>query len=400
MTVEFSSESWFDRIKDSFRSVLAGLALFVVAFPILFWNEGRAITTARSLEEGAGAVVSVSADKIDAANEGKLVHFSGTTVPDGNLTDPDFGISMPALHIFRTVEMYQWVEKKKEEKEKKVGGKVETKTTYTYEKTWSSDVEDSKDFKEKKGHVNPGAFPVEELELHAQKVTVGAFNIPQNLINRMTFSDELPADESMLAKVSPSLKGRLKVAEKRFYLGTNPASPEIGDVRISFRIVKPDVVSIVSQQMGSTLTPYQTKAGGTVELLERGAKPAAAMFQAAQDANTMMTWILRFMGFLFMAIGLYMCFRPVAVLGDVIPFIGSMIAFSAGVAASVIAFSLSFVTIAVSWFFFRPVLSIVLLLVGVGAFVALKKFAPKKESAGNKPPPKDKGDDAGSSLSY
>ena len=40
------------------------------------WNEGRAVRTAESLEEGAGAVVSVPADAVDPGNEGKLVHVS------------------------------------------------------------------------------------------------------------------------------------------------------------------------------------------------------------------------------------------------------------------------------------------------------------------------------------
>ena len=36
-----SSESWFGRIIGSIKSVLVGLVLFVAAFPLLFWNEGR-----------------------------------------------------------------------------------------------------------------------------------------------------------------------------------------------------------------------------------------------------------------------------------------------------------------------------------------------------------------------
>lgn len=35
------------------------------------------MTTFKSLSEGAGAVVSVSADQVDSANEGKLVHGIG-----------------------------------------------------------------------------------------------------------------------------------------------------------------------------------------------------------------------------------------------------------------------------------------------------------------------------------
>jgi len=380
---EYSSESWFDRIKGSFRSVLTGLALFVVAFPILFFNEGRAVKTARSLEEGAGAVVSVPSDKVDAANDGKLVHFSGTATPKGTLEDPLFGISVPALHFYRSAEMYQWVEKQKEEKDKKVGGAVEKKITYTYEKGWSAELIDSKEFKEKKDHDNPATLPVPSEELHAADVTVGAFTLPANLIARIDNNDKFPVDEALLAKVSPTLRGKLKVHNQTFYLGADPANPAIGDVKISFSVVKPAAVSIAAQQAGNSLMPYKTKAGGNVELLEDGTVTAAQMFQSAQDNNSTLTWILRLLGFLAMAIGLYLVFRPVAVLGDVIPFVGSMLAFGAGAAGLVVSFALSLVTIAVAWFFYRPVLSIVLLVLGVGGFVGLKMATKGKGS----PPP-------------
>ncbi|HWN43032.1 MAG TPA: hypothetical protein VNW71_12480 [Thermoanaerobaculia bacterium] len=68
-----TSKSWFSRLAESIKSVLVGLVLFVVSFPILFWNEGRSVKTARSLEEGSGAVVSVSSDLVAPGNEGKLL---------------------------------------------------------------------------------------------------------------------------------------------------------------------------------------------------------------------------------------------------------------------------------------------------------------------------------------
>lgn len=125
-----SSQSWFSRIISSIKSVLVGLALFVISFPVLFWNEGRAVQTARSLEEGAGAVVSVPADSVDAANEGKLVHVSGA-VSTQPLTDPDLGVQAEGVKLVRNVEMFQWKEEERSEKKKKLGGGEETVTTYT-----------------------------------------------------------------------------------------------------------------------------------------------------------------------------------------------------------------------------------------------------------------------------
>ena len=67
---ETTSVSWFGRLRRSVGGVVIGLLLIIGMVVLLFWNEGRAVTTARSLAEGAGAVVSVGADAVNAANEG------------------------------------------------------------------------------------------------------------------------------------------------------------------------------------------------------------------------------------------------------------------------------------------------------------------------------------------
>src|SRR6185436_7703500 len=93
MVSEVTSVSWFDRIKESFKGILVGLAFFAGSFPLLWWNEGRAVKTEKSLNEGQGAVISVPSDKVNPANNMKLVHLSGKATTSETLTDPDFLIS-------------------------------------------------------------------------------------------------------------------------------------------------------------------------------------------------------------------------------------------------------------------------------------------------------------------
>ena len=64
-------ESWPSRLKGSIKSVLTGVLLVGSALTAMWCNEDRAVTTARSLEEGAGLVVSVASDAVDPANEGR-----------------------------------------------------------------------------------------------------------------------------------------------------------------------------------------------------------------------------------------------------------------------------------------------------------------------------------------
>ncbi len=83
---EVTHESWFARIGGAIKGVVVGLVIFAVSFPLLFWNEGRAVQRYKTLVEGAGAVVSAAADSVDAANEGALVRGSAATASDAALS--------------------------------------------------------------------------------------------------------------------------------------------------------------------------------------------------------------------------------------------------------------------------------------------------------------------------
>jgi hypothetical protein len=143
---EVTTTGWFSRLAGSVRSVLFGLILFGAAFPLLWWNEGRAVRVAESLDEGAGAVVSVSTDGVESENDGELVHLSGLARTEDVLKDADFGISETGLKLIRSVEMYQWTESVEQTKKKKTGGKEETRTTYRYKRKWSATPIDSSRF--------------------------------------------------------------------------------------------------------------------------------------------------------------------------------------------------------------------------------------------------------------
>jgi hypothetical protein len=372
---EVTSESWFSRLMGSIKSVVVGLALFGLSFPLLFWNEGRAVRTAKSLEEGAGAVQSVSADRVDASNEGKLVHMTGNATTSETLADPDFGVSANAIKLTRDVEMYQWAETKKSETRNKTGGGTETVTTYDYEKKWSSDRIDSSSFKESVGHANPAGWPFESWTGVAQKVTAGAFTLSQELVGRLGETQALRVDDAAVAKVSPALKGKLKANDGSLYLGANPGSPAIGDVRVSFKTVNPATVSLVARQVGETFEPYHAQAGDDILLLKYGTLSADAMFKAAQAENAMLTWILRGVGFFMMFIGLRMLFSPLVVFADVIPFMGTLLGAGLGLFAGLTAAVLSLLTIAVAWIFFRPLIGIALFALAVGGIVLLVRKA-------------------------
>jgi hypothetical protein len=171
---ETTTVSWGSRLGSSMKGVLAGLALFVIGFPVLFWNEGNSVKTAKALDEGEGACIPVeSIEKVDPEMEGQLVHMTGVATTQDVLTDDQFGVSATAIALKRTTEMFQWVEHSETKETKKLGGKVERTTTYTYSKEWLETAIDSSGFKEQ-GHDNPGFIEFPSEEKRAANVAFGA----------------------------------------------------------------------------------------------------------------------------------------------------------------------------------------------------------------------------------
>jgi hypothetical protein len=387
---EVTNQSWFSRIGGAIKGIIFGFILFIIAFPLLFWNEGRAVKTYKTLKEGGGAVVSVLADQVDANNEGKLIHLTGKATTEDILTDSVFGVSDNALRLRRNVEMYQWKESSQSETKKKLGGGTETVTTYSYSKEWSDSLIRSSSFKKSGEHENPGAMPYVAEEQTANRVTLGAFTLSSSQVNRINRFEPLSIGSD--TQSPESLDSRMIRQANSFYLGENPASPQVGDVRIQFESVAPTEVSIVAQQNGSGLRPYHAQAGGDIELLQIGAHTAEAMFQKAQSDNTILTWVLRAAGFILMMIGLSMIFKVFSVLADVLPFLGSIVEAGTGFIAFLLSAVLSLITIAVAWIVFRPLLGIILLVIAVGLIVLIggKIKAGRKARAvppGAVPPP-------------
>ncbi len=373
-----TSQSWFSRIAESIKSVLFGLILFIASFPILFWNEGRAVKTARSLSEGAGAVVSVGAETVVQSNEGKLVHLSSPVTTDGPVADDEIGVETDGVVLRRNVEMFQWVEEKRSETRKKLGGGEETVTTYEYKKEWNDEPVDSSSFQEPGGHENPSGFPLSPEGFVADPVRVGAFLMSDEQIGMLTDTQDLPLADDFQPTLPEGLAEQARMSQGKIFVGADPASPVVGDVRISYQVIAPQSVSLIGVQTGDTFAAYQAEAGDTVLLVEEGNHTADAMFKAAQDANKVLSWILRGAGFVAMFLGLFLVFRPIAVLGDVVPLFGSLLGVGVGLFSFLVAAVLSFITIAIAWIFVRPVLGIALLLVAGGALYWLISANRKK----------------------
>jgi hypothetical protein len=383
-----SRQNIFSRLGGAIKGVVIGLLIFLVSFPVLFLNEGRAVKTAKSLKEGAAAVVSVDASRVDPGRQGALIHVSGEAKTAEILRDKDFPIEVNAIALERKVEMYQWREDSSSQTREKIGGTQETVTTYTYSKDWSSSVIDSSRFQEKQGHQNPGKFPYEALRVRAEKVELGAFTLGTSIASQLDRFTPYAVDDAFLKALPDNLRERASIVEGKLFIGANPASPQIGDVRIAFGTVPPATVSVIGAQQGSVIDGYTTSNGRTLAMVKTGLHSADAMFEAAQQENATLTWILRLVGFVMMFLGLAMILGPLSVMASVIPFVGRIVGAGTRLIAGFVAAGLSLVTIAIGWIVYRPLLGLLLLLVAGGliaaAFVLIKKSrgAPGQASSG------------------
>ena len=73
-------------------------------------------------------------------------------------------------------------------------------------------------------------------------------------------------------------------------------------------------------------------------------------------------------------------FRPIAVLGSVVPLVGSLLEAGLGLFSLGIAIVLSLVTIAAAWVFYRPLFALGLLLATAGALLWLRRRAAARRS--------------------
>lgn len=378
---EVTSTNWFSRLGNSFKGIGTGILLIVAATVLLWWNEGRTVRTGDAIAEAQMVTEPIpSIDKIDSAFEGKMVYATGRAVTKDELTDPVFGVKVNAIKLRRKVEYYQWVEHSKSEKRTKLGGGEETVTTYSYSAEWVDSPVNSQSFKKREGHENKTRINSENMSWLAPNVTFGAYRFPEFLSRsiggekalNLSLSDEQRA-ELQKAFFAPNTNletsqvlgqqgaSMIHIQGNTLYVGRQPGTPSIGDVRVTFFETPAAEVSILAKVNGDTFVPFRASNGNTFSRLSMGVQDMNSMFDAAKSSNATMAWILRGLGVVLCIAGFGMIFASLKVLADVIPLLGSIVGAGTGLVAGLLGSAWSLVIIAIAWIRFRPVLGFCLL---------------------------------------
>ncbi|XP_030062527.1 transmembrane protein 43 isoform X1 [Microcaecilia unicolor] len=384
--VKITSErkpGFLERLSETSGGMLIGLVAFALSFYLLFTNEGRAVRTAASLDEGLSIVVSLKdINGASAQNEGNLVHLSGPLKTSKPLYDPNYGISVQAAKLKRHVEMYQWVEYE-DSRDYEENGETKKETRYSYNTEWKSEVVSSRHFDREIAHQNPSAMAVESFTAVASDVQMGRFSLSKGLVEKI--------DNFKRVSLSQVQGPHSDVTsyEDYFYHSLDPKRPEVGDLRVSFfyaglsgdasPLGSPDVVSVIARLRNDQLVSYQTNSGDALELLYFGAFSAKELFQKEHQSNSMKTWALRAGGWLMMFVGISLMIRIFYTLVDWFPIVRDLVNLGLKLFALCVATSLSLLTISIGWFFYRPLWALLLLALAVVPIILAKSRVPAKK---------------------
>ena len=376
---EVTNTGYGSRIKGAIVGGLVGVICIPLSFILLWMNEENSARSHAGLSELSRLAVTVPANRVDAGNEGKPVHLTGNAVTEEVLKDELFQVSATALRLITSVRMFQWHEDATTETKTTAGGGEKTVTTYEYKKDWSSDPIDSSSFSYPEGHENP-PMPYQSAELLTEKATVGAFRLNEDLVSQIGGEVPLELTAENRAALPEAMRADFKDSDSGYYQGEDPLVPAVGDLRVSFSVVPPSLVSFIAKQKGDTFEAFVARNGRTFSPLRMGELSAEEVITAERGELKILTWTIRIVGLVLMVIGFAMIFRPLAVVSSFLPFLGDIVGAGTLVMAILISLSLSLTTIAVAWVFYRPLLGIPLLVVAMTFLIAaVKKMGKAKK---------------------
>lgn len=350
-----------------------GFIIIIIGILILWNNEGRTVKTQSAINEAEKNYTDVASTSIDSKYEGKVIATTGNLDLSSSkeLQDQKFGIKVVGAKLERKVEMYQWKEECTTDDN--------DNENCTYSKEWADSLIDSAEFKES-GHSNPTSFKYESEEYFGSNIKVGAFDLPQRLLERLSYNKDIK-NEQLTEQYKNTVEG-FKV-ENNYITNTEGEEAKIGDLRVSYKYANDGEVSMLGVQKGNTLTAFTGKKGKTIFEIRRGSMTGKEILNNLTKTNNMWKWILRVVGTLLVMGGISSVFAPLQTLTNKVPVLGSLVNMSTSLIATVLGLAISLIVIAVAWFRFRPILSIVLIAIVVGllVFLKLQKSKSSKETA-------------------
>ncbi|MFA5839928.1 MAG: TMEM43 family protein [Candidatus Margulisiibacteriota bacterium] len=341
----------FGRIMNSFGGAALGLILFFSSFGILYWNEGRP-----DFSKFAQTAVIISAQdfSLNANLQGKLVAAEGKITTDEKIGD-NYLKPGKYLAFERKAEMYAWIESKDSNT---------TEAKYSYNKAWVINPKDSTHFKITAGHFNP-PMQIRENSDRINTAKLGAYSLNINDITLPQFVavDMLDRNVVVVGRVSN---------HDYLYLGRSPSNPQIGDIKISYKVVESGKnATVFGKLAGGAIIAYPIQGGTTLYRIFHDSPKDAIATMHSEFVFSL--WGLRVMGFLMMWAGFFMILNPISAILGIVPFARDISQWILQVITFFFAVIFTVVTVLVSTIAHNIILLFLVALLGIGSLVMYLK---------------------------
>lgn len=243
---------------------------------------------------------------------GLLIHTTGNMSRSDILKDEEFNVTVDALRLVRSVSMYQW--RQTVETYKIVNG---TRDVFSYSKEWSTTFHNSSEFGNSENEEpiyegdelvqNPSSFPVSPKVWTHEPITLGDdLILPPEVVERL---DTRRVDtETVVIRVDDGAS-----ASSGPVSSANDETPQIGDVRVRWRVLRADQITVIGQVNAvKELISWTPMRGKDVLLVEPGNIPVNTMFDFVEGTDIIRRHIVRFVFIFWMVMAVTCMLKPLA----------------------------------------------------------------------------------------
>ncbi|MDM8564792.1 TMEM43 family protein [Candidatus Halobeggiatoa sp. HSG11] len=360
--------SWICRIVVIIIFTPISLVIFNVCYTLLLCNEENAIYRDIVLEKAEDMISNI---------DSQLVHITSYTFANGTLTDDKFNIFVPhAIKLRRTVKMCQWEETVTDHHDEE--GSY-THTTYDYSKVWSEYRINSDNFEYSYYH-NP-SMPLRSNELVAQQVYLGELTLPPSIIAKIYSYEHLKADVQVPDKV---YNRKSHIHKDIYYLGNDPDNNQIGDLWVKFEVINSkEIISVIAKQVDLKLSAYRMQPddlnipdylstkkyehkSNYIELFGYGELDIKTIFLNARIDDFTSRLSARIVMFPLIFVGIYVIFIILGRLGSFLSCLNILAEWGRNwISLAFLAIAISFISIAIIWLKYAPLIAIVLILIAI-----------------------------------
>lgn len=407
------NHSYSERLENSKSKVMIGFLLMILT-PYFLWASEKQLVKYEKLVSRCQLAVREVANPFVVLRklESLPVLVKGKTSTReycGQVRDSELGYlpDVCVVRLKRVVEMYQWVESKKEE---------DKRTVYTYHQEWSECDIDSASFIDC-GHQNPHRQPnTYSTVINADIVKIGSYSLIERQIDMMNNWLASPLRAIPSAAVSgynhlhPHLEQPLSTRDgvvevdvnnkgyQFLVFGGTLASPSIGTVRVRYEIIPEGrIVTTVGVQQRDTFRAFCEDdmhhlsalqccqrgeecdigatcaccsccslgmqcmdgmagaiVGSDVLLLEERAVNVKTLFDDERRQLQCRMMLIRIVCYLLISLGIYFTLEPIATLLSFVPFLGGIISHILWIAAILLGCTFGMFVSSVAWVMYRP----------------------------------------------